>query len=667
VVEAFRRESQKGRTRSQNRVRPETSESHYDLLTQSFEYDSLNRLQRVADSLGSPSWQQKYVYDRYGNRTVAQGSNETFGTGIPKPYFAVDTTNNNNRLIVPSGFSGTMHYDGSGNLDIDTYSALAVSRLYDAENRMTKETQANSYEAGVYAYDGDGHRLKRKVGSVETWQVYGIGGELLAEYAANTAASSPQKEYGYRNGQLLITTTRGGGYGAPPVLNDNPLVVGETTVQARHISELRTAINTLRAREGISAYSWTTSATTSDWIKADPILEMRTALDRVLGPPPSGYSSGLASGQPIKAVHIQELRDRLLAAWSIDIRWLVTDQLGSPRMIFDQSGSLSGTSRHDYLPFGEELYAGVGGRSITQGYSLGDGARQKFTQKERDNETGLDYFLARYYSSTQGRFASPDEFTGGPTELFADVAPHNPTFYAEIAEPQSLNKYHYALNNPLRYLDPDGHQSVMADATNVAHATGQTLKDTGVGTLKGVANLVIDTANAINHDINTVAPGTVSYGQRFEPSTEGERGAMFAVNVISVIQGVRGAVALSGTIADASRTAAITQEMRSTAAPESAVETMNATAPYKRPTGATTAAQRASVQGQPCAECGRAGPRMFADHKEALVKEYYRTGTIDRTRMKQIGAVQPHCPTCSSSEGGRMARYSNLIRETFFK
>ncbi|HEV8370417.1 MAG TPA: RHS repeat-associated core domain-containing protein [Pyrinomonadaceae bacterium] len=36
------------------------------------------------------------------------------------------------------------------------------------------------------------------------------------------------------------------------------------------------------------------------------------------------------------------------------------------------------------------------------------------TSKERDNETGLDYFLARYYSSAMGRFTSPDEFTGGP-------------------------------------------------------------------------------------------------------------------------------------------------------------------------------------------------------------------------------------------------------------
>ena len=94
-----------------------------------------------------------------------------------------------------------------------------------------------------------------------------------------------------------------------------------------------------------------------------------------------------------------------LEAWSAptaQIHWLVTDQLGTPRMIFDQSGSLATVSRHDYLPFGEELTT-QGLRPNVQGYLNNDGARQKFTQKERDNETGLDFFEARYFSSTQGR------------------------------------------------------------------------------------------------------------------------------------------------------------------------------------------------------------------------------------------------------------------------
>ncbi|HKO62977.1 MAG TPA: RHS repeat-associated core domain-containing protein, partial [Pyrinomonadaceae bacterium] len=141
-----------------------------------------------------------------------------------------------------------------------------------------------------------------------------------------------------------------------------------------------------------------------------------------------------------------------------DITWLVSDHLGTPRMSFDKSGSLAATKRHDYLPFGEELFANTGARTPTMGYSA-DNVRQKFTLKERDNETGLDYFLARYYSSTQGRFTSPDEFSGGPDELyrFTDNASANPTFYADLTNPQSLNKYQYTYNNPLNLTDSDGH------------------------------------------------------------------------------------------------------------------------------------------------------------------------------------------------------------------
>jgi RHS repeat-associated protein len=88
-----------------------------------------------------------------------------------------------------------------------------------------------------------------------------------------------------------------------------------------------------------------------------------------------------------------------------------------------------------------------------------EGIRSRSSGKERDAETGLDYFLARYYSGAQGRFLSPDEFKGGPDDALTgrDIISPGPLPYADIANPQTLNKYAYVINNPLRYVDPDGH------------------------------------------------------------------------------------------------------------------------------------------------------------------------------------------------------------------
>ncbi len=151
--------------------------------------------------------------------------------------------------------------------------------------------------------------------------------------------------------------------------------------------------------------------------------------------------------------------------------YLTADSLGTPRVITDQSGNVK--ARHDYKPFGEEIGL-VGGRNLDQHYAAADNLDVKFTGKRRDAETGLDFFEARYYSSTQGRFTSPDEFSGGPDEFydFHDLAAANPTFYADLTDPQSLNKYHYAYNNPLLYVDPDGHQGVREYAREMGEYVG---------------------------------------------------------------------------------------------------------------------------------------------------------------------------------------------------
>lgn len=193
-----------------------------------------------------------------------------------------------------------------------------------------------------------------------------------------------------------------------------------------------------------------------DTIYKDDVQELRTKLDESLqhlNIQTSSYEdntlAGASNGTLIKAVHIRQLRQRATSGTgnsssggssaTFSVHWLVADQLGTPRIILDQSGSLANTTRHDYLPFGEELADTVGLRSGL-GFTNADGARQKFTQKERDNETGLDCFGERYYASTQGRFVSVDPLGAS----------------AIVSNPQSFNRYTYVLNNPLKYVDPDG-------------------------------------------------------------------------------------------------------------------------------------------------------------------------------------------------------------------
>ncbi|MFY9607888.1 MAG: RHS repeat-associated core domain-containing protein [Blastocatellia bacterium] len=76
------------------------------------------------------------------------------------------------------------------------------------------------------------------------------------------------------------------------------------------------------------------------------------------------------------------------------------------------------------------------------------------TSYERDSESGLDFAQARYYGGSGGRFTSADSLIGSP------------------GNPQTLNKYTYVLDNPLKYIDPTGHV-----ATAPEDARYRTLRD----------------------------------------------------------------------------------------------------------------------------------------------------------------------------------------------
>jgi RHS repeat-associated protein len=145
--------------------------------------------------------------------------------------------------------------------------------------------------------------------------------------------------------------------------------------------------------------------------------------------------------------------------------YVVLDHLGSTRMLTDANGS-STVTQYDYLPFAQELLASTNGRTTGMGYpASADGSNPKFTGKNRDQETFLDWYEVRYMSGAQGRFQSVDPANAG----------------ANPADPQTWNAYAYVGNNPLSYTDPSG-LGFWSDVGNFFANLGSDIFGSGGGT-----------------------------------------------------------------------------------------------------------------------------------------------------------------------------------------
>ena len=124
------------------------------------------------------------------------------------------------------------------------------------------------------------------------------------------------------------------------------------------------------------------------------------------------------------------------------------DHLGSANFLTDDQGRLVETT--EFYPFGVERYSQRPGALKSE---------YRYTGKERDEDTGLTYYGARYYDSLVGRFINPDplytELDGLSSEGLQGV----------LSDPQKFSLYSYALNNPFKYTDPTGLDVVLVGLT----------------------------------------------------------------------------------------------------------------------------------------------------------------------------------------------------------
>jgi RHS repeat-associated protein len=178
--------------------------------------------------------------------------------------------------------------------------------------------------------------------------------------------------------------------------------------------------------------------------------------------------------------------------------YFISDQLGTAQLEFASGGWP--VWQGQFAPYGGELNA----QKTQNNY--------KFTGKERDAESGLDYFGARYYSSNMGRWMSPD-WAAKP-----EAVP-----YSDLANPQSLNLYGYVNNNPLSKTDPDGHccldefKAIFYAKGSVGPGVGSEVKLTKYLSAGVSAKAVLET-KATSSGAITTAVGEVKGGVKVGPA-----------------------------------------------------------------------------------------------------------------------------------------------------
>ena len=217
------------------------------------------------------------------------------------------------------------------------------------------------------------------------------------------------------------------------------------------------------------------------------------------------------------------------------VHYYFSDHLGSHSLITDVNGTMPPQEESDFYPYGGEIPV-----------SGSDTNHYKFTGKERDAESGLDDFEARYYGSSLGRFMTPD-WAAKPTSVP----------YAKFGNPQSLNLYSYVQNSPTSVADLDGHELIDTEALLSTITSFLSSSHSASGSVSTDAGHSIDKAGPVTVNARAFsadASASASYGLG---GVKASAQTAVAVANISTTEGSTGTTAIKALNADAGAHAGI--------------------------------------------------------------------------------------------------------------
>ncbi len=411
-------------------------------------FDALGRVGTSVQTTGGPSYTFSYGYNLGGALTSETYPSKRMVTTAP------DAANR------PSAVGGKLGTIGTNYVANVLYASHGAPLSYVYGNNVARTNSYNGrLQMGGYI-DTNNKTMVQLVNATLTWGVANDNGNLQTATYANGGTGTPAsltftQTFGYDNVNRLISASDNGGWSR----NFGYDAFGNQWVSGS--SGIRLAGNTPTSGSAFNANNQIAATPSSYDASGNQKLvngntptydaENRQTSVTFGGLTESYFYDG--SGQRVEktgpsgtTVFVYDALGMLAAEYSTAGNaspcatcYLSGDHLGSTRLVTDGSGNVIG--RHDYLPFGEEIAGNAAGRNGQWGAG-NDLVEQKFTGKERDAESGLDYFGARYYGSALGRWTSPDKLNLTSARL---LSPTN-----------TLNKYAYAANNPLKFIDPDG-------------------------------------------------------------------------------------------------------------------------------------------------------------------------------------------------------------------
>ncbi len=406
----------------------------------SYSYDALDRLTQITNPDASTV---SFAYDANGKRTAMTDS-------LGSSSYSYDALERLTSTTSPHGKTVGYAYDTAGNLVTLTYpDGKQVSYTYDGLNRLTSLTDWASRSTG-YNYDAAGNLTTAGLpNGTQTGLGYDNANRLTTLIHQNGLPASPQTvaSYAYTLDALGNQTQVTGSAPIAPVIpssninysysTDNRLTQVNATTQSFDANGNQTAkgadsytwdaqdrlLQNTVASSGTTSYQYdgsgnrlarTTTAGTTRFV-----LDVNAALPRVL--------AETSSAGNITAWYIYGLGLVARVDAANNVRYYHHDSRGSTVALTDNTGAV--TDRYAYDPFGTLVNSS--GSSINPYKYVG-----RYGLFDEGN--GLVYIRARYYNPAQGRFISKDPKPGSDTDA------------------QSLNRFVYAMNNPVRFVDVSG-------------------------------------------------------------------------------------------------------------------------------------------------------------------------------------------------------------------